>query len=73
MYERLLELGYNAAGLTYGDKRRWEFPGPYVRGNGSGVYQHYVGTPRSLPIPARELQTLGLDVYTFGGPTSADE
>ena len=73
MYERLLELGYNAAGLTYGDKRRWELKGPYVRSNGSGVYQHYTGTPRNLPVPARELQTLGLDVYTFGGPTAADE
>jgi hypothetical protein len=73
MYERLLELGYNAAGLTYGDKRRWEFKGPNIRMNGSGVYQHYTGTPRSLPIPARELQTLGLKVYTFGGPNAKDE
>jgi hypothetical protein len=72
-YERLMELGYNAAGLIYGDKRRWELPGPYVRTNGSGVYQHYTGTPRNLPVPARELQTLGLDVYTFGGPTASDE
>jgi len=73
MYERLLELGYTAAGLTYADKRRWEFTGPFVRGNGSGVYQHFTGTPRNLPVPARELQTLGLEVYTFGGPTVADE
>lgn len=26
------------------------------------------GTFTQLPIPARELETLGLDVYTFGGP-----
>ncbi len=25
------------------------------------------GTPRSLPVPAKELETLGLPVYTFGG------
>jgi hypothetical protein len=73
LYERLLELGYNAAGLPYGDKRRWEFTGPYVRTDGSGIYQHHTGTPRNLPVPARELQTLGLDVYTFGGPTADDE
>jgi hypothetical protein len=26
------------------------------------------GTFTQLPIPARELETLGLDIYTFGGP-----
>ncbi len=27
------------------------------------------GTFTQLPIPARELETLGLDIYTFGGPS----
>jgi hypothetical protein len=27
-----------------------------------------VGTYRHLPIPAKELETLGLPIYTFGGP-----
>jgi len=28
-----------------------------------------IGTPRHLPVPAKELETLGLPVYTFGGVT----
>ena len=28
-----------------------------------------IGTPRHLPVPAKELETLGLPVYTFGGAT----
>jgi hypothetical protein len=29
-----------------------------------------VGTPRHLPVPAKELETLGLPIYTFGGATA---
>ena len=29
-----------------------------------------VGTPRHLPVPAKELETLGLPLYTFGGATA---
>ncbi len=28
-----------------------------------------IGTPRHLPVPAKDLETLGLPVYTFGGVT----
>jgi hypothetical protein len=52
-YERLVELyGVNVY-VSWGDVRRLELAQP--------------GTPRSMPVPAGELQTLGLPVYTFGG------
>ncbi|MCX5762742.1 MAG: hypothetical protein NTW72_14800 [Gemmatimonadetes bacterium] len=28
-----------------------------------------IGTPRHIPVPAKELETLGLPIYTFGGVT----
>ncbi len=41
----------------------------------NGMYEHrrldnlQMGTVRHLPIPAKELETLGLPIYTFGGAT----
>ncbi|MDQ8155020.1 MAG: hypothetical protein P3B98_10195 [Gemmatimonadota bacterium] len=41
----------------------------------NGLYQRrrldalQIGTPRHLPVPAKELETLGLPIYTFGGAT----
>jgi len=41
----------------------------------NGLYQRrrldnlQLGTPRHLPVPAKELETLGLPIYTFGGAT----
>ncbi len=72
-YERDVELmGVGAAqgwfdrrridkSLTYGSipiGNTWGFRG------GSGLQ---LGTPRHLPLPAKELETLGIPVYTYGG------
>ncbi|HEX6576586.1 MAG TPA: RagB/SusD family nutrient uptake outer membrane protein, partial [Gemmatimonadaceae bacterium] len=74
-YERDVELFDTGAGQAWFDRRRidtnltyngvpigntWAFRG------GSNLQK---GTPRSLPIPAKELETLGMPVYTFGGAT----
>jgi hypothetical protein len=52
-YERDIEL-LNTNGLALFDARRLE--------------RLQAGTVRQLPIPARELETLRLPIYTFGGP-----
>jgi hypothetical protein len=72
-YERDVELMNTNAGLSWFDRRRidksltynglpigdtWGFRG------GSGLQK---GTPRHLPVPAKELETLGIPVYTYGG------
>ncbi len=72
-YERDIELYDTGASQPWFDRRRidtsltynglpigntWGFRG------GSNLQK---GTPRSLPLPAAELETLGLPVYTFGG------
>jgi len=72
-YERDVELWGTAAGRGWFDRRRidatathngvnigniWAFRG------GSNLQK---GTPRSLPVPAKELETLNIPVYTFGG------
>jgi hypothetical protein len=72
-YERDIELMNTGAGLAWFDRRRidptltynglpigntWGFRG------GSGLQK---GTPRHLPVPAKELETLGVAVYTYGG------
>ena len=72
-YERDIELMNSGAGQAWFDRRRidasltynglpigntWGFRG------GSGLQK---GTPRHLPVPAKELEVLGVPVYTFGG------
>lgn len=72
-YERDIELLNSGAGQGWMDRRRidtsltygtlpigntWGFRG------GSGLQK---GTPRHLPLPAKELETLGLPVYKYGG------
>lgn len=52
-HERRIELMNSAAGLAYYDDRGW---GDLV-----------TGTPIHLPVPGKELETLGLQNYTFGG------
>lgn len=41
---------------------------PRARQDMAGVVRLQAGTIRHLPIPARELETLALPIYTFGGP-----
>ncbi|MGH7501067.1 MAG: hypothetical protein ACREL7_04845 [Longimicrobiales bacterium] len=53
MWEKRIETFSIAAGVAYWDARGW---GLLV-----------TGTPYHLPIPARELETLQLPLYTFGG------
>jgi hypothetical protein len=72
-YERDVELFDTGAGQAWFDRRRidtsltyngipigntWGFRG------GSGLQK---GTPRHIPVPAKELETLGIPVYTYGG------
>lgn len=74
-YERDVELFDSGASQGWFDRRRidasvtynglaigniWGFKG------GSNLQK---GTPRHLPIPAKELETLGMKVYTYGGST----
>ena len=37
----------------------------------SGLYDQ-TGTPRQMPVPAKELDVLQRAVYTFGGPSAPD-
>ncbi|MEP6507557.1 MAG: hypothetical protein ABJC63_04960 [Gemmatimonadales bacterium] len=56
-YEREIEL-HNSSGFTLMQRRH--------------VDGLQVGTVRSLPIPAKELETLALPIYTFGGVGKPD-
>lgn len=53
VYEREIELMATGGGLPLYDHRRRD--------------DLQAGTPRHLPVPAVELETLGVPVYTFGG------
>jgi hypothetical protein len=44
----------------------YSFAGAFTDSRGWGDL--YEGTPIHLPVPARELQVLGMPLYTFGGP-----
>jgi hypothetical protein len=74
-YERDVELWGTGASRGWFDRRRIDANITYngiAIGNiwasrgGSNLQK---GTPRSLPVPAKELETLGIPVYTFGGNT----
>ena len=56
-YEREIEL-HNSSGMTLFQRR-------HVDGLQPGTYRH-------LPIPAKELETLALPIYTFGGVGKPD-
>lgn len=63
MHERFVELLMTGAGVPFFDRRRLpEDKGTY--GPYTGLQQ---GTPRQFPVPALELNVLGLEPYTFGG------
>jgi hypothetical protein len=47
----------------------WETGQQIHEGEGSYVWNPLWGnTPRSMPIPAKDLALLGLEIYSFGGP-----
>jgi hypothetical protein len=58
-YERDIELYRTGLGLPYYDLRR------------RGELQ--AGTPLQFPVPATELQTIGEELYTFGGANNAGQ
>lgn len=58
-YERDIELYRTGMGLPFWDLRR------------TGRMQ--AGTPLHLPVPATELQTIGEELYTFGGVSNAGQ
>lgn len=64
-YERDIELWGTGAGQPWFDRRRIDksltYNGVAI---GAGLQP---GTPRHLPVPAKELETLGIPVYTYGG------
>jgi hypothetical protein len=64
-YERDIELFDTGAGQAWFDRRRIDKGLTYNGINiGAGLQ---TGTPRHLPVPAKELETLGIPVYTYGG------
>ena len=72
-YEYDVELWGSGAGVGWMNRRRIDTNITYNGlpiGNiwgGRGGSNLQKGTPRSLPVPAKELETLGIPVYTFGG------
>jgi hypothetical protein len=72
-YERDVELYDTGAGQGWFDRRRIDQSVTY---NGLNIGNIWAakggsnlqkGTPRHLPLPAKELETLGMPVYTYGG------
>jgi hypothetical protein len=72
-YERDVELFDSGAAQGWFDRRRID---PTVTYNGLAIGNIWAfkggsnlqkGTPRHLPLPAKELETLGMTVYTYGG------
>lgn len=72
-YERDVELFDSGAGQGWFDRRRIDSSVTYngiAIGNiwaSKGGSNLQKGTPRHLPLPAKELETLGMKVYTYGG------
>jgi starch-binding outer membrane protein, SusD/RagB family len=74
-YEHDVELYDTGAGQGWFNRRRIDLTATYnglpigniwASRGGSNLQK---GTPRHLPIPAKELETLGMPVYTYGGNT----
>jgi hypothetical protein len=83
-YERDVELFDTGAGLGWFDRRRidqnvtynglpigniWATCNSATPTGCKGGSNLQKGTPRHLPLPAKELETLGMTVYTYGGNT----
>jgi len=81
-YERDVELFDTGAGQGWFDRRRidptvtynglpigniWATCNSAAATGCKGGSNLQKGTPRHLPIPAKELETLGMAVYTYGG------
>ena len=63
MHEQMIELFSTNGGQPFYDRRR--------RPDDDGSFDPYSGlqpgTPKQFPVPARELNVLGMELYTFGG------
>ena len=83
-YERDVELFDTGAGQGWFDRRRidqnvtynglpigniWSTCNTAASTGCKGGSNLQTGTPRHLPLPAKELETLGMAVYTYGGNT----
>lgn len=72
-YERDVELWGTGAGIGWMNRRRIDASVTHMGVNIGNIWAFrggsnlQKGTPRSLPVPAKELETLNLKVYTFGG------
>jgi hypothetical protein len=58
-HEKNIECYGTATGIQYFDDRGWQ--------------DLIKGTPTMLPLPATELENLGLSLYTFGGESNAGQ
>ncbi len=72
-YERDVELWGTGAGIGWMNRRRIEASATHMGVNIGNIWAFrggsnlQKGTPRSVPVPAKELETLNIPVYTFGG------
>lgn len=72
-YERDVELWGTGAGIGWMNRRRIDASVTHMGVNIGNIWAFrggsnlQKGTPRSLPVPAKELETLNIKVYTFGG------
>jgi len=72
-YERDVELWGTGAGIGWMNRRRIDATATHMGVNIGNIWAFrggsnlQKGTPRSLPVPAKELETLNIPVYTFGG------
>jgi len=72
-YERDVELWGTGAGIGWMNRRRVDLSATHMGVNIGNIWAFrggsnlQKGTPRSLPVPAKELETLNIPVYTFGG------
>ena len=68
IYEKRIENMYLCGGCAFFDRRGF---GPHSDTRGTPIGTHHQGlvegTPVHWPIPARELESLGLTLYTYGG------
>ncbi|OLC10233.1 MAG: hypothetical protein AUH41_03265 [Gemmatimonadetes bacterium 13_1_40CM_66_11] len=67
------EIEFMGQGVTpFFNRRRSGYNAPAGGGRPAYVDGLITGTPRHMPVPAKELDILTRAVYTFGGPTLPD-
>lgn len=67
------EIEFMGQGVTpFFNRRRSGYNAPAAGGRPAYVDGLITGTPRHMPVPAKELDILTRAVYTFGGPSGPD-